>query len=66
MWAQVVYLVKELLQTKESKLDALRAFVPDAHPEDWTAVWAGQRVQIMKKDPKKVRATLRPFHRAPL
>ena len=50
----VVYLVKELLASKEDKLEALRKFVPDARPEDWAYTWAGQRVQIMKKDPKKI------------
>jgi len=50
----VVYLVKELLASKHDKLEALRKFVPDARPEDWGYTWAGQRVQIMKKDPKKI------------
>ena len=35
-------------------MQALRKFVPDARPEDWGLTWAGQRVQIMKKDPKKI------------
>ena len=50
----VVYLAKELLASKEDKLKALREFIPDARPEDWGYTWAGQRVQIMKKDPKKI------------
>ena len=50
----VVYLIKELLASKEDKLQALRKFIPDARPEDWGYTWAGQRVQIMKKDPKKI------------
>lgn len=49
----VTYLGKELLATKEKKFQALQTFVPNARPEDWTLVTAGQRVQIMKKDPKK-------------
>lgn len=50
----VVYLVKEIAASKEAKLNELRKFVPDARPEDWAYTWAGQRVQIMKKDPKKI------------
>ena len=49
-----VYLVKELAATKEQKLQSLREFIPDARPEDWVLTHAGQRVQIMKRDPKKV------------
>jgi len=48
-----IYLAKQLLATKADKLAALREFVPDARAEDWTSATAGQRVQIMKKDPKK-------------
>ena len=44
----------QLAASKEQKLHELRKFVPDARPEDWGFTWAGQRVQIMKKDPKKV------------
>ena len=50
----VVYLVQQLAASKEQKLAELRKFVPDARPEDWGFTWAGQRVQIMKKDPAKV------------
>ena len=49
-----VYLAQQLLATKDQKLEALKEFIPDARPEDWGMTWAGQRVQIMKKDPKKV------------
>ena len=49
-----VYLLKELAATKEQRLNALREFIPDAKPEDWGLTYAGQRVQIMKKDEKKV------------
>lgn len=48
----VKYLVTEVFASKESQLKALREFVPDAKPEDWTMVWAGQRIQIVKPDPK--------------
>ena len=48
----VKYLVTEVFSTKEAQLAALRKFVPDAKPEDWTMVWAGQRIQIVKPDSK--------------
>merc|ERR1711933_448647 len=49
-----VYLVKQLLASDNKKFTELMQFVPNAKPEDWLLVTAGQRVQIMKKDPKKV------------
>lgn len=48
----VKYLLAEVFSTKERELEALREFVPDAKPEDWTMVWAGQRIQIVKPDGK--------------
>jgi malate dehydrogenase (quinone) len=50
----VTYLVKEVFASKDAQLAALRQFVPDAKPEDWTMVWAGQRIQIVKPDPKLI------------
>merc|ERR1712203_1210978 len=49
-----VYLVKQLLASDSKKFAELHNFVPNAKPSDWLLVTAGQRVQIMKKDPKKV------------
>merc|ERR1712050_593738 len=49
-----VYLVKQLLASDNKKFAELHNFVPNARPSDWLLVTAGQRVQIMKKDPKKV------------
>merc|ERR1719226_156764 len=49
-----LYLAKELMADKEKRMASLREFIPDAKPEDWQMTTAGQRVQIMKKDPKKV------------
>ena len=48
----VTYLLTEVFSSKEQQLEALREFVPDARPEDWTMVWAGQRIQIVKPDGK--------------
>ncbi len=48
------YLIGELMASPQKKLDALREFFPDAQHEDWELITAGQRVQVMKSDPKKV------------
>ncbi|HWD34151.1 MAG TPA: malate:quinone oxidoreductase, partial [Pseudomonas sp.] len=47
------YLVSEVMQSMEQRLDSLRRFYPEAKAEDWRLEVAGQRVQIIKKDPKK-------------
>ncbi|HCJ31259.1 MAG TPA: malate dehydrogenase (quinone) [Pseudomonas sp.] len=47
------YLIKEVRQSMEDRLETLRGFYPQAKAEDWRLEVAGQRVQIIKKDPKK-------------
>jgi len=47
------YLIGQVLQSPEDRLQALRAFVPTARMEDWKLEIAGQRVQIIKRDPKQ-------------
>ena len=49
----IKYLVGELLANRTKKLKALQEFMPTAKMEDWELITAGQRVQVMKKDPKK-------------
>ncbi|MBT2483234.1 MULTISPECIES: malate:quinone oxidoreductase [unclassified Microbacterium] len=49
----ITYLVGELLKNHRKKVDSLRTFMPTAKDEDWTLIDAGQRAQVMKKDPKK-------------
>ncbi|MFF2493298.1 malate:quinone oxidoreductase [Agromyces sp. NPDC058064] len=49
----VKYLVGELMANREKKMKALREFMPTAKTEDWELITAGQRVQVMKKDPEK-------------
>ncbi len=49
----ITYLVGELLKNHKKKVDSLRMFVPTAKDEDWELIQAGQRAQVMKKDPKK-------------
>ncbi len=49
----IKYLVSELLKGHAKKVDSLRDFMPSARDEDWELLQAGQRAQVMKKDPKK-------------
>lgn len=42
------YLIKQLMLSKEKRVEALREFIPNAKNEDWKLVVAGQRVQIIK------------------
>ena len=49
----ISYLVSELLKNHKKKVDSLRTFMPTAKDEDWELIQAGQRAQVMKKDPKK-------------
>jgi malate dehydrogenase (quinone) len=44
------YLVNQVTQSEEERLEALKAFVPTAIREDWELEIAGQRVQVIKKD----------------
>jgi malate dehydrogenase (quinone) len=50
----VRYLVGQLLASKSTKFAALEEFVPDGNPDDWYRITAGQRVQVIKKDRKKL------------
>lgn len=50
----VTYLVTEVLASRSKRLQALWDFYPLATPEDWYELTAGQRVQVIKPDPKKV------------
>ncbi len=47
------YLIEQVMQHPEDRLDALREFFPDAKLDDWRLLTAGQRVQIIKQDAKK-------------
>lgn len=46
------YLISEVLQTQGSRMVALREYFPNAKDDDWSLAVAGQRVQIIKKDPR--------------
>jgi malate dehydrogenase (quinone) len=42
------YLIKEVMLSKEKRMEAIREFIPNAKSEDWNLLVAGQRVQIIK------------------
>jgi len=46
------YLITEVMKSPSDKLDSLKQFMPTAKLEDWGIEVAGQRVQVIKKDPK--------------
>src|SRR5690606_35009220 len=46
------YLITEVMKKPKDKLDALKQFMPTAKLEDWEIEKAGQRVQVIKKDPE--------------
>lgn len=46
------YLIGEVLKSRHAKIEALRQYFPQAEDADWELITAGQRVQIIKKDPK--------------
>ncbi len=50
----VGYLVGQLLAPSSTKFAELQQFYPDARPQDWYRITAGQRVQVIKKDPAKI------------
>ncbi|MDI3320339.1 malate:quinone oxidoreductase [Pinibacter soli] len=47
------YLIEQVRQSPEDRLDALKEYFPEAKMEDWELEIAGQRVQVIKKDPKE-------------
>jgi len=47
------YLIGQVMQSQEDRVATLRTFVPTARLEDWDLEIAGQRVQIIKRDPEK-------------
>ncbi len=46
------YLMNQLIQTNEDRIETLRNFLPSVSPNDWKLSIAGQRVQIIKQSPK--------------
>jgi len=48
------YLVGEVLQSFEERVEALREYLPTAEAADWEVLVAGQRVQVIKEDAEEV------------
>lgn len=46
------YLIGQLMLSDKQKLEALKEYLPTAKMEDWKQQNAGQRVQVIKDDPK--------------
>lgn len=46
------YLIGEVLQSQNKRVEALKNYFPDAQAKDWRLETAGQRVQTMKRDDK--------------
>lgn len=44
------YLIEQVIQTPEQRLESLREFLPSVNAADWRLEVAGQRVQIIKKN----------------
>lgn len=45
------YLIRELLQSRAARHRTLQGFVPEAEEHHWDMITAGQRVQVIKRDP---------------
>ena len=45
------YLIGQVMESEEERFAALREFYPEVSEQDWRMEVAGQRVQIIKKDP---------------
>lgn len=50
----VKYLMTEVFAGRRDRLAALREYFPNANPDDWYGYTAGQRVQVISRDPKKL------------
>jgi malate dehydrogenase (quinone) len=48
------YLIGQVTQSHEDRVETLKRFIPDADMEDWELREAGQRVQIIKKSKQKI------------
>jgi malate dehydrogenase (quinone) len=47
------YLIGQVIQSMDERMDALKDFYPMAKDQDWELRAAGMRVQVIKKDPKE-------------
>ena len=46
------YLISEVMQSHDDRVETLRGYFPDCKSSDWSLAHAGQRVQVIKKDAK--------------
>lgn len=44
------YLIQQVTQSQDDRLEALKEYYPQAKMEDWELIIAGQRVQVIKKN----------------
>ena len=49
----VRYMVSQVFQSQKTRFGELEKFVPEADAADWELITAGQRVQVIEKDPKR-------------
>ncbi|MFJ1299596.1 malate dehydrogenase (quinone) [Pseudomonadota bacterium AL_CKDN230030165-1A_HGKHYDSX7] len=49
----VKYLINQAMLTDEDRHEQLLKYFPEAKREDWRLVTAGERVQVIKRDPEK-------------
>ncbi len=47
------YLIGQVMQSKHDRMEALREYMPLARDDDWRIQQAGQRVQVIKKCPRR-------------
>ncbi|HPQ96734.1 MAG: malate dehydrogenase (quinone) [Thiothrix sp.] len=47
------YLISEVTQSFDDRINSLRDYFPGVNPDDWELAIAGQRVQIIKNEPGK-------------
>ncbi|MCD5325654.1 MULTISPECIES: malate dehydrogenase (quinone) [Pontibacillus] len=52
------YLIEQVVQSKEKRMEELREFIPDANSGDWSLSVAGQRVQVIKDTDDSGKGTL--------
>lgn len=50
----LTYLIGEVMASRQKRLEALYEFYPEANPDDWYKMTAGQRVQVIKPDSRKI------------
>lgn len=48
-----MYLIKQVLQSMDDRIDQLQKFYPEATKGNWELIHAGQRVQVMRPTPTK-------------